>query len=52
MTLEKAITALKQMKISCSATQLEELEYTISILEKLLKAGVKDPLSVDYSTLK
>ena len=52
MTVEKALSALKQMKISCSATQLEELEYAISILEKLLKDGIKDPLSVDFSKLK
>ena len=51
MTLEKTISALKQMKISCSATQLEELEFAISVLEKLLKDGVKDPLSVDYTKL-
>ena len=51
MTVEKALKALKQMKISCSATQLAELDYVISILEKLAKAGVQDPLSVDFTKL-
>ena len=51
MTVEKALSALKQMKISCSATQLEELEFTISILEKLAKDGIKDPLNVDFTKL-
>ena len=51
MTIEKALSALKQMKISCSATQLEELEFTISVLEKLAKDGIKDPLNSDFSKL-
>ena len=52
MTVEKALKALRQMKISCSATQLAELEYTIKILEKLLKEGINDAMSVDFSKLK
>ena len=51
MTLEKVLKALKQMKVSCSATQLAELEYTICIIEKLMKDGVQDPLNTDFSKL-
>ena len=40
MTVEKAIKALKQMKVTCAATVLEELDFTIEVLEKLEKAGV------------
>lgn len=52
MNVEKALKALKQMKISCSATQLAELEYTIMILEKLAKEGINDALELDFSKLK
>lgn len=52
MTNEKAIKALKQMKVSCSPTQLEELEYTIAVLEKLEKDGVTKPLEADFTSAK
>ena len=39
MTNEKALKALQQIKTYCSATQLDELEYVISVLEKLEKDG-------------
>ncbi|MBS7266668.1 MAG: hypothetical protein SPK18_01075 [Treponema sp.] len=52
MTNEKALKALQQIKTYCSATQLDELEYVISVLEKLEKDGITDPLNTDFSTLK
>lgn len=51
MTVEKALTALKQMKVSCSATQLAELEFTICVMEKLKKDGISDPLNTDFKKL-
>lgn len=52
MTNEKALKALKQMKVSCSPTQLEELDYAIEVLEKLEKAGVSKPLEADFTSAK
>ena len=52
MEIEKAVKALQQIKTYCSATQLDELEFTISVLEKLQKDGITDPLNTDFSTLK
>ncbi len=51
MTVEKAIKALKQMKVTCAPTVLEELDFTIEVLEKLEKAGVKEPLNADFTKL-
>ena len=51
MTNEKALEALRQIKTYCSATQLEELDYAIEVLEKLEKDGIKEPLATDFSTL-
>lgn len=51
MTNEKAIKALQQIKTYCSATQLEELDYAIEVLEKLEKDGIKEPLKTDFSKL-
>lgn len=51
MTNEKALKALRQIKTYCSATQLEELDYAIEVLEKLEKEGVKEPLKADFSKL-
>ena len=51
MTNEKALKALQQIKTYCSATQLEELDYAIEVLEKLEKAGIKEPLTTDFSKL-
>lgn len=51
MDIEKVLNALNQMKVSCSATQLEELGYAIDVLEKIKKAGVKDPLNADFTKL-
>ena len=51
MTNEKAIKALRQIKTYCSATQLEELDYAIEVLEKLEKEGVKEPLATDFTNL-
>lgn len=52
MTIEKTIKALKQMTVSCSPTQIEELDYAISILQKLEKDGITDPLNTDFSKLQ
>ena len=52
MTNEKALKALQQIKTYCSATQLEELDYVIEVIEKLEKEGIKDPLSTDFTKLK
>ena len=42
MTNEKAIKALRQIKTYCSATQLEELDYAIEVLEKLKKTALRN----------
>ena len=52
MTNEKALKALQQIKTYCSATQLEELDYAIEVLEKLEKDGIKEPLKADFTKLK
>ena len=51
MTNEKAIKALRTIKTYCSATQLEELDYAIEVLEKLEKDGIKEPLATDFTSL-
>ena len=51
MTNEKAIKALRTIKTYCSATQLEELDYAIEVLEKLEKDGIKEPLAADFNKL-
>ncbi len=52
MTTEKALKALKQIKTYCSATNLDELEYAIQVLEKLKEDGIQDPLNTDFTILK
>ena len=52
MTNEKALKALRQIKTYCSATQLEELDYAIEVLEKLENDGVKEPLTTDFTKLE
>ncbi len=52
MTNEKAIKALRQIKTYCAATQLEELDYAIEVLEKLEKDGVKEPLATDFKNVE
>ena len=51
MTNEKALKALRQIKTYCAATQLEELDYAIEVLEKLEKDGIKEPLATDFKSL-
>ncbi len=51
MTNEKALKALRQIKTYCSATQLEELDYAIEVLEKLEKDGIKEPLATNFKDL-
>ena len=51
MTNDKALKALRQIKTYCSATQLEELDYAIEVLEKLEKDGIKEPLATDFKSL-
>ncbi len=52
MTNEKALKALRQIKTYCAATQLEELDYAIEVLEKLEKDGIKEPLATDFTNLE
>ena len=52
MTNEKAIKALRTIKTYCSATQLEELDYAIEVLEKLEKDGIKEPLATDFKNVE
>ena len=52
MTNEKALKALRQIKTYCSATQLEELDYAIEVLEKLEKDGIKEPLATDFKNVE
>jgi len=49
MTNEEAIKALKEIKTYCAAAQLDKLDYVVSVMEKLEKDGVKDPLSADFT---
>jgi hypothetical protein len=51
MSNEKALKALRQIKTYCSATQLEELDYVIEVIEKLEKDGIKEPLATDFKSL-
>ena len=51
MTNEKALKAMRQIKTYCAATQLEELDYVIEVLEKLEKDGIKEPLATDFKSL-
>lgn len=48
MTNEKAIKALEQIKTYCSATNLEELDYVISVMKKLQADGITEPLNTDF----
>lgn len=49
MTNEEVIKALKEIKTYTAATSLDELDYAIEVMEKLESAGIKDPLTADYS---
>jgi hypothetical protein len=51
MTNEKALRALKEIKTYCSANLLDELDYTIKVMEKLIKDDVKEPLATDFTKL-
>lgn len=51
MNNEKALKALLQIKTYCSATNLDELEYVIQVIEKLEEDGIKDPLHTDFTKL-
>ena len=51
MTNEKALRALKEIKMYCSANLLDELDYTIKVMEKLIKDDVKEPLATDFTKL-
>ena len=52
MTNERALRALKEIKTYCSANLLDELDYTIKVMEKLIKDDVTEPLTADFSKLK
>ncbi len=49
MTNKEAIEALKQIKTYTAASLLDQIDYAISVLEKLEKEGVKDPLKTDFT---
>lgn len=52
MTNFEVIKALKQIKTYCAANSLDELDYAISVIEKLEKDGISNPLNTDFSKLK
>lgn len=52
MTNDKALKALRHIKNYCSASELEELNYVISVIEKLNKDGIDDPLNTDFKKFK
>lgn len=49
--IENAIQALKEIENYCNVHCLEELNYTIEVLEKLEKEGINDPLNADFSAV-
>lgn len=51
MTNERALRALKEIKTYCSANLLDELDYTIKVMEKLIKDDVKEPLTADFTKI-
>lgn len=52
ITNEQALKALEQIKTYCAATNLEELNYVISVLKKLQKDGVSKPLEADFKSVQ
>ena len=42
MTNEKALKALRQIKTYCAATQLEELDYVIEVIESWKKMALRN----------
>lgn len=52
MTNEKALKALKEIKTYCAASLLDELDYVIKVMEKLIKDDVTEPLTTDFTKLK
>mgnify|MGYP007069869134 CR=1 FL=1 len=49
---EKALKALEQIKTYCAATNLDELNYVIKVINKLKNDGVSKPLEADFSGAK
>ncbi len=49
MTNKESIEALKQIKTYTAASLLDQIDYAISVLEKLEEDGVKDPLKTDFT---
>lgn len=52
MTNENALKALKEIKTYCAASLLDELDYVIKVMEKLIKDDVTEPLTTDFTKLK
>lgn len=48
----KLLKALDTIKTYCAPTLLDELDYTIKIIEKLERDGIKDPLETDFTKLR
>lgn len=48
MTNADVIKALEDLKTYCSADSLSALEYAISVMSKIQKAGIEDPLNKDF----
>ena len=52
MKNEEALKALKEIKTHCAASLLDELDYVIKVMEKLIKDDVTEPLTTDFTKLK
>ena len=52
MKNEEALKALKEIKTYCAASLLDELDYVIKVMEKLIKDDVTEPLTTDFTKLK
>ncbi|MBP5707334.1 MAG: hypothetical protein J6W76_08600 [Spirochaetales bacterium] len=51
MTNKTVINTLDNIKLYCSAEQLDILEYAIEVFQKLDKDGIEKPLETDFSVL-
>lgn len=49
MTNKEVVKALEQIKTYADVHQLDEIDYAISVLKKLEKDGITNPLETDFS---
>ena len=49
---DRLLKALKEIKTYCAASLLDELDYVIKVMEKLIKDDVTEPLTTDFTKLK